>query len=100
MNQYKSPALEPGLAQAIVLAAKEAARAAVEAATAAQDDPRGAVNDKFLTTEQAARMLKRKPQTLRNWQCKGRGPVRAVNVNGRLLWPAEAIQAQLSGALA
>lgn len=40
-----------------------------------------------VTTEQAARHLGRKPQTLRIWACKESGPIRPIRVHGRLAWP-------------
>lgn len=45
-----------------------------------------------LNTEEAAAHLGRKPQTLRIWHCYSRGPLRAVNINGRLAWPVSEIK--------
>jgi hypothetical protein len=49
--------------------------------------PLEAVNRPTVTTEQAAYYLNRKPQTLREWACLGRGDVRPLRVCGRLAWP-------------
>lgn len=46
----------------------------------------------FLPTETAGLHLSRKPQTLREWACKGNGPIKPVRVNGRLLWPVGEIK--------
>lgn len=40
-----------------------------------------------VATEQAAYYLNRKPQTLREWACLGRGDIRPLRVSGRLAWP-------------
>ena len=39
-----------------------------------------------VNTDQAAYYLSRKPQTLRTWHCKGIGPIKPLNVGGRLAW--------------
>ena len=39
-----------------------------------------------LSTPNAARVLDKKPQTLRRWACLQCGPIQPVRVNGRLLW--------------
>jgi hypothetical protein len=39
-----------------------------------------------LPTEEAARVLNRRPQTLRKWACLENGPIRPVRINGRLAW--------------
>jgi hypothetical protein len=39
-----------------------------------------------LDTNEAARHLRREPQTLRSWACKGSGPIKPVRIGGRLLW--------------
>lgn len=39
-----------------------------------------------LPTNEAAKHLNRKPQTLRIWACKENGPLRPIHVNGRLAW--------------
>ena len=46
-----------------------------------QADPRAA-----LDTNEAARHLRREPQTLRSWACKGNGPIKPIRISGRLLW--------------
>ncbi len=41
-----------------------------------------------LPTAEAARLLNRKPQTLRGWACySGTGPIEPIRINGRLAWP-------------
>ena len=49
-------------------------------------------------TECAAFHLNRSPQTLRLWACQGNGPIRPVNIHGRLAWKVADIQAVLNGA--
>ena len=43
----------------------------------------------MLGTVEAARFLGRSPQTLRQWACEGRGPIKPVKMFGRLLWPKD-----------
>lgn len=40
----------------------------------------------ILTTEEAAALLNRKPQTLRKWSAFDDGPITPININGRLAW--------------
>jgi len=54
--------------------------------------PLSAVNSPTVGTEQAAYYLGRKGQTLREWACFDRGPVRPLRVNGRLQWPVPRIR--------
>jgi hypothetical protein len=43
-----------------------------------------------LTTEEAAVLLNRKPQTLRQWACKQNGPIQPRRIGNRLHWsPAD-----------
>jgi hypothetical protein len=49
----------------------------------------------FLPTNEAARHLCRRPQTLRLWACDESGPLRPIRVHGRLLWPVEGIRTLL-----
>ena len=51
----------------------------------------------ILTTEEAARALNRRPQTLRRWACLGDGPIRPVRINGRLGWRVEDLRRLLEG---
>jgi len=44
-----------------------------------------------VTTEHAAYLLGRRPQTMRCWAMR-QHPIRAVNVNGRLAWPVSEIK--------
>lgn len=46
----------------------------------------------YVTTEQAAALLLRKPQTLRMWASKGCGPVKPVRLGRRLGWSLTAIK--------
>ena len=46
-------------------------------------------------TAHAAFYLSRAPQTLRAWASKGVGPVKPINVHGRLAWPVADIRAAL-----
>jgi hypothetical protein len=39
-----------------------------------------------LETKEAARHLRREPQTLRAWASKGSGPIKPIRIGGRLLW--------------
>jgi DNA-binding transcriptional MerR regulator len=40
-----------------------------------------------LPTEETAKHLGLKPQTLRSWASKENGPLRPTRINGRLAWP-------------
>ena len=53
-----------------------------------------------LSTNEAAQLLNRKPQTLRAWACLENGPIRPIRINGRLAWPVAQIRALLSGGAA
>lgn len=50
-----------------------------------------------LPTDEAAKHLNRKSQTLRIWACKENGPIRPVRINGRLAWPVSALRKLLEG---
>jgi len=39
-----------------------------------------------IDTDQAAKHLMRRPQTLRAWACLENGPLRPTRINGRLAW--------------
>jgi len=56
-------------------------------ATALRNETRLAV-----TTKEAARLLCRRPQTLRKWACYGEGPIQPIRGQARLLWPVEDIR--------
>jgi len=45
-----------------------------------------------ITTNEAARLLCRRPQTLRKWACYGDGPIQPVRVHRKLLWPVADIR--------
>lgn len=45
-----------------------------------------------LGTVDAAHALGLSPQTLRQWSCEGRGPIRPVKAYGRLLWPRAEVE--------
>ncbi len=44
-------------------------------------------NQPAVGTAQAAFYLGREPQTLRHWASRGEGPIKPLNVHGRLAWP-------------
>lgn len=50
-----------------------------------------------LPTAEAARLLNRKPETLRDWATSDKAPLKPLRVGGRLFWPAAGIVALLSG---
>lgn len=50
-----------------------------------------------LTTDEAAAVLNRQPQTLRKWACLENGPLRPIRINGRLGWRVADIEALLNG---
>lgn len=43
-------------------------------------------------TAAAAYYLNRQKQTLREWACFEKGPVRPIRINGRLAWPVAALR--------
>ena len=53
-----------------------------------------------LTTAQAAKVLHKKPQTLRAWACNENGPLQPVRIKGRLYWSVEALSKLLNGEVA
>lgn len=57
--------------------------------------PLGQQNKSAVDTATAAYYLNRRPQTLRIWACKQNGPIRPINVHGRLAWPVDAIRGLL-----
>lgn len=54
----------------------------------------------MLNTAEAAKVLKRVPQTLRKWACLENEPIRPVRINGRLAWRVDEIAALLKGGAA
>ncbi|MFM0608701.1 helix-turn-helix domain-containing protein [Paraburkholderia sediminicola] len=50
-----------------------------------------------LTTDEAAALLNRKPQTLRKWACLETGPIRPIRINRRLAWKVTDLHALLKG---
>ena len=52
-----------------------------------------------LTTNEAARAINRRPQTLRKWALTKDGPISPVRINGRLAWPVSQLRAALSGSV-
>ena len=50
-----------------------------------------------LTTNAAAAVLNRAPQTLRKWACLENGPIRPTRINGRLAWRVSDLQKLLNG---
>ncbi|KFX60584.1 hypothetical protein KBK24_0137280 [Burkholderia sp. K24] len=59
--------------------------------TVKQQD-RGADLPKLLSTDEAAAAINRRPQTLRMWACKNKGPISPIRINGRLAWRVEDLQ--------
>jgi len=55
------------------------------------------VNSPTVDTEQSAYYLNRKPQTLRIWACKEKGPLRPKRINGRLHWSVNEIRRLVGG---
>lgn len=53
--------------------------------------------DQHYTTNEAANILRVKPQTMRKWACFENGPVKPIRMNGRLLWPGADLQKCLQG---
>ncbi len=51
----------------------------------------------IVSTDEAARLLNRTPQTLRKWSCLESGPIRPLRINGRLAWRVADLRAVLSG---
>lgn len=43
-------------------------------------------------TAAAAHYLNRRPQTLFDWSCNGKGPIRPIRINGRLAWPVSELR--------
>lgn len=50
-----------------------------------------------LSTEVAAAVINRRPQTLRKWACLENGPIRPIRINGRLAWKVTDLQKLLNG---
>lgn len=50
-----------------------------------------------ITTREAARIVNRAAQTLREWSCLGNGPIRPIRINGRLAWRVVDLAAVLRG---
>ena len=50
-----------------------------------------------LPTDEAARAVNRRPQTLRKWACLENGPIRPVRIHGRLAWRVADLQRLLTG---
>ncbi|WP_159878810.1 helix-turn-helix domain-containing protein [Aquitalea denitrificans] len=51
----------------------------------------------LLQTNEAAELLRFKPQTLRRWACYDTGPIRPVRVAGKLRWRLSDISMLMSG---
>jgi hypothetical protein len=56
-----------------------------------------AQNRDALTTNEAARAINRRPQTLRKWACTEDGPITPLRINGRLAWHVSDLRALLDG---
>jgi hypothetical protein len=50
-----------------------------------------------LSTNDAAPLINRQPQTLRKWACLENGPIRPIRINGRLAWRVSDLQKILNG---
>ncbi|MGN6580176.1 MAG: DNA-binding protein [Bordetella sp.] len=50
-----------------------------------------------LTTNEAAPMINREPETMYKWSSCGNGPIRPVRINGRLAWRVIDLARLLSG---
>ena len=55
-----------------------------------------AIDRPYMTTNEAAHFLNRKPQTLRNWATMNDGPVKCIRIAGRLAWPTAEVRALLN----
>ena len=51
----------------------------------------------LLVTNEAAALLRLRPQTMRRWACDGSGPIKPRRIAGRLRWPLADIKALLAG---
>ncbi|PZO14842.1 MAG: hypothetical protein DCF26_14435 [Burkholderiales bacterium] len=45
-----------------------------------------------ISTAHCAFLLNRKPQTLRVWSLRSKGPLQPIRVHGRLAWPVSGIK--------
>lgn len=54
---------------------------------------------KTVTTSVAAKLLNRRPQTLRKWACLENGPIRPIRIYGRLAWRVDDLQNLLNGGM-
>lgn len=61
--------------------------------------PLETVTSPTIGTNHAAYVLNRKAQTLRGWACSQSGPIRPININGRLAWPVNELR-ELTGVAA
>ena len=59
----------------------------MQASTPQQFPPLEQINRPTVPTEQAGYYLNRRPQTLRIWAMRQDGPIRPLNIHGRLAWP-------------
>lgn len=50
-----------------------------------------------LLTNEAAKCVNRRPQTLRKWACLENGPIKPLRINGRLHWLVADLRKLLSG---
>ena len=49
-----------------------------------------------LTTNQAAALINRNPQTLRKWACLKKGPILPIHIGGRLAWKVSDLEKLLN----
>ena len=64
----------------------------MQTAALQQFPPLESVTRPTVDTAAAAYYLNRRPQTLRAWACREDGPIRALRIHGRLLWPVADIR--------
>ena len=51
----------------------------------------------LLKTEEAAELLRLKPQTLRKWACTGYGPIKPIKIGFSLRWKRSEIEYLMNG---
>ena len=54
--------------------------------------PLDSITQPSLKTSAAAFYLNREDQTLREWACKGSGPIKPIRIQGRLAWPVNELR--------
>ena len=54
----------------------------------------------IFTTNEAAQIINRQPQTLRKWACLENGPIRPIRIHGRLAWKKSDLEKLINGEVA